>query len=519
MEAPPSFDFDPPRRKRRWLRVVGMLGIIIVVFAGGVTFWAYRQAKGVTDKFHEGEKGMIVARALPELEKKPRKPAKGIGEATTYLLVGSDARPGDTASRSDTTLLVRVYPDEKIASILSIPRDIWVDIPGYGENRINAAYAYGGVPLLIETLREWTGVRIDHFFAVDFSSFAGVVDNLDGVYLPIDQDYHHVNDGTAENNWAEIDVDHGYQKLYGDEALEWVRFRHLDSDFHRAARQQIFLREAGRQLRKQSLTGLKPIIEAVAEGITSDIGTGTLIKLANTLREIPSERIVRLTMPGDGTMINGASVLLTSDEDKANVIKAWTRPSTLIETQKQKPNPGLKFKQKQGLLEFLQGRVRPVSDDYADLIGWIRKREQVLERKRAARHVKRKPRGLIDNPLPVIPVTRAETCRPMKLPEGYMWPDDPTRNYRLNGYPAASSYATRSSGDSILWMWTDWLDPPILDSPSDAARIGGVTYQMFWEGDTLRMVSWSIGNSAAWIQNTLQNSLSKDEMLDLATSC
>jgi len=525
--APDFFDqLDPKAIPRRWSwkRWLALVVTVCCLAFAAVFGYLWYEAQSVVNQFSAGDKQQVVDATAPELGKSAQKPLRGLRDAETYLLIGSDARPGETASRSDTTLLVRVYPKEKMASILSIPRDMWVPIPGYGEDRINAAYAYGGVPLLAATLREWIGVPIDHFFQVGFSSFAGVVDDLDGVYLPIDQTYYHVNDGTEANNWAAIDVKHGYQKLDGEDALSWVRFRHLDSDFYRAARQQVFLREAGRQLRQEGLGGMRQIIDTVAKGTTSDIKLNSLISLSNTLRAIPAERIVRVTMPGTGTSINGASVLLADETEKEQVLDYWNNPEQAFADQERKPPPQAQETLKYGLLRYLGTNLRPFQPDYG--LAAIAASEELRRadtEKRARQQTSQKEQET-EAPLqevtpPATPDKEVPSCTPTKLPDGYYWPDDATRSYQLNGYPSASSYATQGSGISIMWMWSNWLDPPILDSPADALRAGGRTYQLYWEASTLRMIAWRQGRGLAWIHNTLQSELSQEEMIDLAKSC
>jgi LCP family protein required for cell wall assembly len=516
MSEPPRFESPPPKSRRRPI-LIGLLIVSLVLL--GLAIGAYLQASGLVSQFRAGEKAEVVEATEPQLGVVAQEPLRGLRQAQTYLLLGSDARPGDTASRSDTTIVVRIYPDEKIASVLSIPRDLYVEIPGYGSDRINAAYAYGGVPLLTKTLREWLGVPVDHFFAVDFSSFAQVVDDLGGVYLPIDQDYFHVNDGQAENNWASIDVDHGYQRLDGEDALSWVRFRHLDSDFHRAARQQIFLREAGRQLREAGVGEYRDLAQTIAKGTTSDINLSEMLNLANTLRQIPAQRIVRVTMPGSGTMINGASVLLVSEEEKEATLDLWNNPEKVIDQQESRPPASQVERLNQAARALLVSTIAeldPAAEPGARRWEGELRAQESQKRTRVA---KNKPEVVLeDNPAPVVD-PGLPYCRPQELPPGYYWPEEAWRVYRLAGRLTGALYATQSSGVSLLWTFTSWRQAPILSAASDAEQIDGNRYQLYWDGGTLRAVSWKVPGGVAWVQNTLLNELDKDEMIGLATSC
>ena len=179
------------------------------------------------------------------------------GGARTILLLGSDARYEDKKlglkPRSDTMLLVRADPDRDAIAVMSIPRDLAVDVPGHGSGKkINSAFEEGGARLTVKTIKKLfedaTGepFPINNVISVEFSSFRKAVDYIGGVYVDIDRDYFNDNSGGGER-YAAIDVDAGYQKLKGRDALDYVRYRHTDNDFIRAARQQDFLRQARSQ--------------------------------------------------------------------------------------------------------------------------------------------------------------------------------------------------------------------------------------------------------------------------------
>ena len=139
---------------------------------------------------------------------------------------------------------------------------------------MNEAYGFGGPALTIRTLREVLGVRINHFFDVDFAGFERVVDAMGGVFLPVDQRYFNRNIGTAETNFASIDLLPGYQRLYGKPALAFVRFRHTDSDRYRASRQQLFLLATVQQAlgtHVYDVGRVRGLLRAFAKATTSDV--------------------------------------------------------------------------------------------------------------------------------------------------------------------------------------------------------------------------------------------------------
>lgn len=450
---------------------------------------AYYLGQGLVDQFRAGSKAPIVAAALPILNAPAPKPAAlpTLKESETILLIGADKRytnPG--RGNSDTMMLVRVDPVQKTVSLLSLPRDLRVDIPGYGYAKLNAAYAYGGPALTIKTIRDLTGVTINHFVQIDMGGFDSLVNDLGGVYLPIDQRYFHISDG----DWSSINLQPGYQLLSGPNALEWVRFRHLDSDFYRVARQQIFLREVARQLKANvtNPTAIYPILSDLAKATTSDISNlSQLTTLANTLREVPPGSINRVTVPATGAVIDGIDYEEASTQDIQDALNDWANP------------------------------------------GWRFKEQHIASAKR-----KTPKAGAPASPTAGAPMAataegdsllspyehQLNVCAPQQLPEGFYWgTPDTARIYKLAGHPAVAAWATESSGNSVLWMWTTWQNPPILTDPSQRLRLGRRTYDLYYDSGKLRMVSWNLGHTVVWVTNTLLNDLTDAQMLSLATNC
>ncbi len=553
---PPRFT---PKRRKRWPWALAVfLGAFGIIFA--LLWW---QGNQIIDGFSSGDKKRLVDSARPELGVEPKQELRGLREAQTFLLVGSDVRAGsgETWGRSDTILLVRIYPESKAVSILSLPRDLAVDIPGYGTDKINAAYAYGGPELLIETIREWAGVPIDHYLQIGFEGFASIVDSLGGAYLPVDQRYYHSNIGLdPSQHYSEIDLRPGYQRLDAEQALAFVRYRHGDTDVLRAARQQLFLREVSRQIKEQTAGGifaLRRLAESFADAAASDLQSlPETIRLAETLRKIPPSRVARITVEGTGGLVSGSYLIQVSDREKEETLRLWDNPEFFFsrqEYQRQetplarvaldwtvwlgrlsrqgRPLGSLQPSRRGAPLADLSQELEdwdPLPDlwknNFSDLQGEIifsqtRRYDQGGKSKGSNQDLG-DPSLILDSaPAPEFSNNGLDICQPQALPAGYFWPDEATHSYRLEGRSAAALYATRSSGDSILWNWTDWSSPPILSQPEDRIVIGDRRYRLYWESGALRTVAWREGRTQAWITNTLGNELEPREMLALARTC
>ena len=558
MQAPVFETQEMPTRRRRrrwpWL-LIGLL--LALVTAGGFLWW---QGNSLLESFSEGDKGRVVDSAREALGQEPKRKLPGLRKAQTFLLVGSDVRAGsgETWGRSDTLLLARVYPETHAVSILSLPRDLAVPIPGYGTDKINAAFSYGGPELLIRTVSEWTGVPIDHYFQIGFEGFASMVDSLGGALVPVDQRYFHSNEGLSPlEQYSEIDIKPGYQRLGAEDALAFVRYRHGDSDIYRAARQQIFLREVSRQIKEGAsgnLLEIRSLAKSFAEAAASDFDSlPEALSLARTLKEIPSSRIARITMDGTGGLVDGSYLIQVDPETKKETLRLWNNPEYFFAQQSYKrqatplartvstwlrwlkKSDGRPFSDLKGALPGTPARrlsewdpVPALFNSYFSDLDREITRSQVRTYSADGQAGSRDEKDLPDpGVLPESPSPDISSgmerglrlCRPMRLPDGWFWPEDSRHDYLLERRPATAIYATRASGSSILWMWSRWSNPPILEEPEDEVLIGKRRYRLYWESGALRIVAWRHAGTWTWITNTLGNDLDPNEMLQLARSC
>lgn len=257
------------------------------------------------------------------------RPAKTVDGALNILMVGSDSRDPDTPVdqksqwRADTIIVMHIPADHKSAYLVSIPRDLYVPIPesasadcGSGQRaKINAAFAFGGLPLAVRTVECFTDVRIDHVMAIDFGGFKEVTDALGGVDLPVDRTITSIHKPHRK-------FTKGTHHMNGEEALDWVRQRKQfpEGDFARMRHQQQFLRALmDKAASSGTLTNpakLNSFLKAVTSAVTVDKGF-SLVDMALQFRNLRGENLTFLTSPHKGSdMIDGQSVVV-SDRERA----------------------------------------------------------------------------------------------------------------------------------------------------------------------------------------------------------
>ena len=214
----------------------------------------------------------------------------------TILLMGADERPQfDDKGRSDTMILLFVNQRTKKAALLSIPRDLRAQIPGHGANKINAAYAFGGVDLVRQTIEQELGVDIDAYAKADFQGFVEIVDQLGGVEIDV-PDVEGRGRGMNYDDNADglhIHLKPGVQTLYGEDAIGFVRYRKGDSDFKRSERQQQFLKAMVEQkLKLGNIVDLAKIVPKAFGAIDTDIGLRTAGDLAQVVADIRPDSLL-----------------------------------------------------------------------------------------------------------------------------------------------------------------------------------------------------------------------------------
>ena len=226
------------------------------------------------------------------------------------LLVGTD-NDGSYRSRSDSMLLCTIDTEKKTLTMTSFLRDMYLNIPGYGKQRINVAYMVGGFPMLYDTLRESFGVVVDYGVEVNFNSFTEVIDRVGGVDITL------TSAEASHMRGMGFDVQEGLNHMDGVTALAHARNRTTgyDGDFSRTSRQRAVLEALFEKASTQDVTTLMGLVDVMIPMVVTDMSDQEIISAATTLAPIMGElELVSQRVPADGTyqmaMIDGMSVLL-----------------------------------------------------------------------------------------------------------------------------------------------------------------------------------------------------------------
>ena len=267
-------------------------------------------------------------------------------ETVNFLLIGSDRRPGGSF-RTDTMVIAVLRPNDGQVSLISIPRDLWVYIPGWENQRINTAYQHGisvdypggGPELLKETIQYNLGIRIDHTAMVEFDGFRQIVDTLGGVDVPVScpyTDWRLIDpsyDPQNENNWHLYTTGPGLIHMDGDLALWYARSRQKSNDFDRGRRQQEVLRALFNQaLRTGTLAKLPELYNNLKDTVETDLGLGDLLRLSLYAPKLTSADIrsyyIRPPYVSSWITDGGAYVLLPNENALQQMLTQALSPST-----------------------------------------------------------------------------------------------------------------------------------------------------------------------------------------------
>ncbi|MDX6585603.1 MAG: polyisoprenyl-teichoic acid--peptidoglycan teichoic acid transferase [Solirubrobacterales bacterium] len=494
----------PPKRRIGWRFTAAAFVIVSSMAAAtAVSFLLFLNdiAKGLNDS--------SLSAARQQLET-----VEG-GAPQTILILGSDKREttvGDPG-RSDTAILLRVDPDKEFLSLMSLPRDLNVPIPGYGTTKINAAYSYGqledptggGEALAIETITNYLDIPINHVVNVDFGGFLEAVNAIDCVYIDVDRHYFNPVGG----EYAEIDVEAGYQKLCGFKALQYVRYRHGDNDLVRGARQQDFIREARQRIPPGELLPFfgngEEFIDIFTENTSSDIDNpATIVGMLKTFASVRNAPVRQVDL---GKLSTDGGVVASPAEVDAAVNQFLGNDLDDAPAEPAEPNSG-----DGGGGGGAKEEPKPDPPAQAPLVDFAGPaQEKAVGFAKTLQH--RNAEFPIFYPTRLVQTTNtsiSDESRAALL----LGPND---NDLYGMYKFVIPFQPLY-GEYYGVSGTNWDDPPILKNPSDTRTIDGREYLLFYEQDKLRLVGWRTSKGSYWVINTLSHALTEQQMLGIATS-
>ncbi len=421
----------------------------------------------------------------------------GTPNGMDILVLGSDKRMSEAGEerRSDTIILVHADPEEDYLSMLSFPRDLRVEIPGRGIDKLNAAYAYEGPSLTVKTVELLTGVDIDEYLEVDFAAFADITDALGGVYLDIDRRYY--ND---DPQWELIKISPGYQLLNGADALDYVRFRHdLNLDFGRMDRQQRFITAMREQALGWDLAlELPGMVNALFNNVVTTLDTTDILRLAKWGLGLDGSRIRQLTIVGD----------TVTRDDKSYVIP----PEGAVE---------------QAVADLMSAPSRATTQESTTTQGAADGTTTTSEEEVS---FTTDPKAIENSNLWHIVAAGAPFAvrAPGYLPNGYAYVDRQPREgvtYDIDpegGKPAFKMvYRLTREGEAtdqyLGIMQTSWLDAPAA-SPGEVVERNGIEYTIVGTNQRVDRIWWRADDTLYWVSNTLSYYLSKKELMKVAES-
>lgn len=492
----------PPDEQRPPRLAFGMykrflLGALVLVLAsaGTVATAALLEVKDDANLFLQGSRGgglgKDVAGALDNVDS---------GGPQTILLLGSDQRYVDIKAknpvRSDTIILLRLDPSKGATSVMSIPRDLKVNIPGHGNDKINAAYAIGGPALSVKTIKGLLHIPITHVVNINFGGFRRAVDRLGCVYTDVDRRYFNDNSPPfgGGGDYATIDVKAGYQKLCGQDALDFVRYRHFDTDLVRAARQQQFLTDAKAQIGVGKLfSDRKALLRIFGRYTQTDIkSSGAILRLLKLAVESAKNPVKEIKFPGDitGDYVTVTPQHLTQVVDEFKNATPVAKPKVASDSTSKKSK---KKSKRSSAAALPPGMIKAGSGGEDEAV-----------------------RLALKLPFAVY-YPKAAIAGAQLLTDHSRAYDIYDRNgHRYRAYRMV--FKTDDLGQYYGVEGMNWKGPPILDDPSESVTMGGRKFDLFYDGSKLRLVAWRTGSNVYWISNTLSSSLGNRQMLALARS-
>jgi LCP family protein required for cell wall assembly len=481
-----------------------LLGCLVAVMASGgaAAVFVLEEVHNLRDALNERAPLQISRGALV---------AAGWGDPQTLLLVGNDERKHTTTTpvlpHSNEMLLVRLDPSKPWISMMSLDRNLMVPIHtpgGVVENRLNAALTFGcnparaapgcGISLLVKTIQQVMGVPINHVVEIDFNNFARAVNEIGCVYSTVDRRYYHRNlPDDVGPQYMQIDLQPGYQRMCGQQALQFVSYRHGDTSLVRDARDQDFLLDVKRQYGPTLVDNAGEFERIFGQTVQTDAGlhnTDGILNLLGTLVSAVNKpvRQVQFQDTLQPTGANFCSCDTASPQQIRRDVDSW-----------------------------LYGAPKAPRSTTAAVV-------QSLHGRKA---IQRLPLvGVSSSELASARHTASHVPFPFEFPrvqdKGGAGQGMDLRHYLIRvpgGAPYPAYVAVFSAGQIGQYydvQGSPWTTQPQLDSPDQAITVGGRRYYLYYSGQHLRIVAWYAGHDVYWVHNSLTDAVGNGELLAIA---
>lgn len=499
----------PPRPGRGLIRRATLAMVAIVLLsAGAVGATGLLQVDAISQTFQDAQDANGGAITLPEVT-----PAEA-GKPQTIMILGTDERLGadkgtTDEARSDTIILARMDARQDAISLMSIPRDLKVTIPGTTiVDKINSAFTRGGANLTAKTVkavlsRPGKPFKINHVVQVSFTGFRRMVDFLGCTYVDIDRRYF--NDVGGPGGYATIDIKPGYQKVCGKDALDYVRYRHTDNDIVRGARQQDFVRQMLRQpgvRQRLSFNNRTALAELAGKYTRTDKSLNkrqqifTLLKLGLGVADKPVQQVPF----GDGRLADDGPSYVTASQDAIDAtVDQFMHPKTATASPSTAPTK-----------RSSSAKRRSRSSSSKDWESTAGMQDVKSLGETQAISLARK----LDFPF-YYPTLLPSTGRYVdQLPRTYVIRDEDGK--RHDAYRAVVNVG--DFGEFMGIQGTTWKDPPILQGPHDTITVDRRKLSIYYDGKKVRLVSWRTKRGVYWVVNSLERTQPKSRLVATARS-
>jgi LCP family protein required for cell wall assembly len=440
------------------------------------------------------------------------------------LLLGIDKQPTmGEAVRSDSLMLVHVDPDENYLSLLSLPRDLRVEVPGYGTDKLNSAYTYGGAALAIQTVKDLTGVNITDYVEVDFQAFRDLTDEVGGVYIDVDKRYFN-----PDPKYELIDLQPGYQLVKGDAALGYVRYRlDLNLDFGRMERQQRFFTALREQAMGWDLAFKMPgLVSAMLDNVAiSGLSANDFISMAYwAVTKLDGGRIRQVTLSNcTNQYIGGVWYVVPAEGALDQAVHDFMTPPTASASTTTVAT------------ELTTGTTGPTTENTSEGTDTTEEStggDTTTSTAENGQVFITDPDEIPDSKIWKQVAAKApfQVLGPGYLPEGYnlvdRYPPEGFSSYDIvvgSGAKKALKFVYQLTRDGekkdqyMGIMETTWLEAPAA-SPGRQVEYNGTVYTVVGTSQSIDHVWWIEGGVLYWVSNTLSYVLHSSELIKVAES-